>query len=70
MSSLFATLANRFFCPEDNCYTVTNVKVNDYRFYEVVTREDSLILHSCSENRTIHYAIVLCLANDSINAFR
>lgn len=70
MSSLLATIANRLFCPDDNCYLVTNVKVNDYRYYDIVAREDSLFLHSCSENAIIHYVIVLYLENDTNNAFR
>lgn len=72
MSSLLSlanTLVKKVFNVEPD--QVVEVKVEDYVHYDIVTRDESLILHSyAKETSQLNYEIVLHRENQSKVAFR
>ena len=71
--SSFLSFANNFltrvFALET--YSVAEVRIEDYLHYDILAREDSLILHSYSnETSKENFEIVLHKENQSRNAFR
>lgn len=65
----FASFVKKVFAVDT--FTVIEVKIEDYIHYEIVDREDSLILHKYDgDNAQINFEIVLHKANQTRNAFR
>lgn len=65
----FASFVKKVFAVDT--FTVIEVKIEDYIHYEIVDREDSLILHKYEgDNAQINFEIVLHKANQTRNAFR
>lgn len=51
-------------------FAVIETKIEDYVHYDIVTREDLLILHSVADSFKIDYEIVLHKHGEARKAFR